>query len=136
GHLTGKHNRCSGNSGTSVRCCTGEAERRVSPVANRQAEGVVHERDCRPRENGRIIDCDDRISQGSPRDGRREVGAFRARRFRIRHQLYAAALRMTRNPADAEDLVQEAYAKAYAAFHQYEPGTNLKAWLYRILTNT
>lgn len=52
------------------------------------------------------------------------------------NQLYAAALRMTRNPADAEDLVQEAYAKAYAAFHQYKPGTNLKAWLYRILTNT
>lgn len=52
------------------------------------------------------------------------------------NQLYAAALRMTRNPADAEDLVQEAYAKAYAAFHQYTPGTNLKAWLYRILTNT
>lgn len=51
-------------------------------------------------------------------------------------QLYGAALRMTRNPADAEDLVQEAYAKAYAAFHQYAPGTNLKAWLYRILTNT
>ena len=51
-------------------------------------------------------------------------------------QLYGAALRMTRNPSDAEDLVQEAYAKAYAAFHQYRDGTNLKAWLYRILTNT
>ncbi len=51
-------------------------------------------------------------------------------------QLYSAALRMTRNPADAEDLVQDAFAKAYAAFHQYAPGTNLKAWLYRILTNT
>ncbi len=51
-------------------------------------------------------------------------------------QLYGAALRMTRNPADAEDLVQEAYAKAFAAFHQYRDGTNLKAWLYRILTNT
>nr|WP_198928397.1 sigma-70 family RNA polymerase sigma factor [Tersicoccus sp. Bi-70] len=51
-------------------------------------------------------------------------------------QLYSAALRMARNPADAEDLVQEAYAKAFSAFHQYKPGTNLKAWLYRILTNT
>ncbi len=51
-------------------------------------------------------------------------------------QLFAAALRMTRNPADAEDLVQETFLKAYAAFHQFEEGTNLKAWLYRILTNT
>src|ERR671913_223149 len=51
-------------------------------------------------------------------------------------QLYSAALRMTRNPADAEDLVQETYAKAYGSFHQFEQGTNLKAWLYRILTNT
>ena len=50
--------------------------------------------------------------------------------------LYSAALRMTRNPADAEDLVQETYAKAYASFHQFKPGTNLKAWMYRILTNT
>jgi RNA polymerase sigma-70 factor, ECF subfamily len=51
-------------------------------------------------------------------------------------QLYSAALRMTRNPADAEDLVQETYVKAFAAFHQFQEGTNLKAWLYRILTNT
>jgi RNA polymerase sigma-70 factor (ECF subfamily) len=50
-------------------------------------------------------------------------------------QLYSAALRMTRNPTDAEDLVQETFTKAFASFHQYEPGTNLKAWLYRILTN-
>src|SRR5476651_2047100 len=50
--------------------------------------------------------------------------------------LYTAALRMTRNPADAEDLVQETYLKAYRAFASFEQGTNLKAWLYRILTNT
>jgi len=51
-------------------------------------------------------------------------------------QLYAAAMRMTRNPSDAQDLVQETFVKAFAAFTQFEQGTNLKAWLYRILTNT
>ena len=51
-------------------------------------------------------------------------------------QLYAAALRMSRNSADAEDLVQETYMKAFASYHQFTEGTNLKAWLYRILTNT
>ena len=50
--------------------------------------------------------------------------------------LYSAALRMTRNPADAEDLVQETYLKAYRGFGTFKEGTNLKAWLYRILTNT
>jgi len=50
--------------------------------------------------------------------------------------LYTAALRMTRNPSDAEDLVQETYLKAYRAFGSFQSGTNLKAWLYRILTNT
>jgi RNA polymerase sigma-70 factor (ECF subfamily) len=55
--------------------------------------------------------------------------------LRYLDQLYSAALRMTRNPADAEDLVQDAFTKAFASFHQYQPGTNLKAWLYRILTN-
>jgi RNA polymerase sigma-70 factor (ECF subfamily) len=50
--------------------------------------------------------------------------------------LYTAALRMTRNPADAEDLVQETYLKAYRGFAGFTEGTNLKAWLYRILTNT
>ncbi|WP_290438800.1 sigma-70 family RNA polymerase sigma factor [Cellulosimicrobium cellulans] len=70
-----------------------------------------------------------------------EGDAARAARFerdalQYLDQLYSAALRMTRNPSDAEDLVQETFAKAFAAFHQYRPGTNLKAWLYRILTNT
>jgi RNA polymerase sigma-70 factor (ECF subfamily) len=50
--------------------------------------------------------------------------------------LYAAAMRMTRNPADAEDLLQETYLRAYRGFEGFREGTNLKAWLYRILTNT
>jgi len=61
---------------------------------------------------------------------------FEAEAMPFLDQLYSAALRTTRNPADAEDLVQETFTKAFAAFHQYRPGTNLKAWLYRILTNT
>jgi len=51
-------------------------------------------------------------------------------------QLYPAALRLTRNPADAEDLVQDTLAKAYTSFHQYTPGTNLRAWLHKILATT
>ncbi len=51
-------------------------------------------------------------------------------------QLYTAAMRVTRNPSDAEDLLQETFLKAYRAYHTFEAGTNLKAWLYRILTNT
>lgn len=51
-------------------------------------------------------------------------------------QLYSAAMRMARNPTDAEDLVQETFLKAYRAYDTFEEGTNLKAWLYRILTNT
>ncbi len=51
-------------------------------------------------------------------------------------QLYAAALRMTRNPADAEDLLQETFVRAYRGFPNFTDGTNLRAWLYRILTNT
>jgi RNA polymerase sigma-70 factor (ECF subfamily) len=80
----------------------------------------------------------------SPEDSRRappeETPEERQRRFvesaiPLLDTIYAGALRLTRNPADAEDLVQETFLRAYNAFHQFEPGTNLKAWLYRILTN-
>ncbi|OSZ60761.1 RNA polymerase subunit sigma [Streptomyces pharetrae CZA14] len=79
--------------------------------------------------------------QGISADTNAETTAERSARFErdaleFLDQMYSAALRMTRNPADAEDLVQETYAKAYASFHQFREGTNLKAWLYRILTNT
>ena len=61
---------------------------------------------------------------------------FEADAMQYAPQLYSAALRMTRNPADAEDVVQETFLKAYRAYDSFEAGTNLKAWLYRILTNT
>ena len=74
-------------------------------------------------------------------DQEHETPQERAARFErdampLLDQLYGAALRMTRNPADAEDLVQETFLKAFAAFATFRAGTNLKAWLYRILTNT
>jgi RNA polymerase sigma-70 factor (ECF subfamily) len=70
-----------------------------------------------------------------------ESAAERTARFErdampLLDQLYSAAMRFTHNPQDAEDLVQDTFAKAYASFHQYQDGTNLKAWMYRILTNT
>jgi RNA polymerase sigma-70 factor (ECF subfamily) len=61
---------------------------------------------------------------------------FEADAMQFAAQLYSAALRMTRNPADAEDVVQETFLKAYRAYDSFTEGTNLKAWLYRILTNT
>lgn len=62
--------------------------------------------------------------------------AFAAAAMQYAPQLYSAALRMTRNRADAEDLVQEAYLRAYRSYGTFEAGTNLRAWLFRILTNT
>jgi RNA polymerase sigma-70 factor, ECF subfamily len=72
----------------------------------------------------------------SDKDAAEQQARFERDALPFLDQLYAAAMRMTRNPSDAEDLVQETFLKAYAAFHQFEQGTNLKAWLYRILTNT
>jgi RNA polymerase sigma-70 factor, ECF subfamily len=61
---------------------------------------------------------------------------FEAEALPLLSGLYSAAYRLTRNRADAEDLVQETYLRAYRAFDQFQEGTNLRAWLYRILTNT
>jgi len=84
---------------------------------------------------------DESADGGQPAGESDETAEERATRFErdampLIDQLYGAALRMTRNPSDAEDLVQETYLKAYSAFRTFRAGTNLKAWLYRILTNT
>ena len=78
---------------------------------------------------------------GSAPDAAQETDAELTARFErdaipLLDQLYGGALRMTRNPADAEDLLQETMVKAYAGFRSFREGANLKAWLYRILTNT
>ncbi|MEY4434225.1 MAG: hypothetical protein RIR16_265 [Actinomycetota bacterium] len=65
-----------------------------------------------------------------------KIASFEAQAIPLMPQLYGAALRWTRNPSDAEDLVQETFAKAFGAWAQFQQGTNLKAWLYRIMTNT
>lgn len=65
-----------------------------------------------------------------------DIKHFEQDALALMDSLYGAALRFTRNPSDAEDLVQETYLKAFRAWRQFEPGTNLKAWMFRILTNT
>jgi RNA polymerase sigma-70 factor (ECF subfamily) len=65
-----------------------------------------------------------------------DQATFAEQAMPLMSSLYSAALRMTRNPADAEDVLQETYLRAYRGFGGFEQGTNLKAWLYRILTNT
>ena len=72
----------------------------------------------------------------TPKAGAQTRALFEEQALQYMDQLYAAAMRMTRNPADAADLVQETFVKAYLAFGQFQQGTNLKAWLYRIQTNT
>jgi RNA polymerase sigma-70 factor (ECF subfamily) len=93
-----------------------------------------------PGRLGSLVMTDESMNEGPERAPAGETVEQRSGRFEqdaLRHldPLYSAALRMTRNPTDAEDLVQETFTKAYASFCQYQPGTNLKAWLYRILTN-
>lgn len=98
-----------------------------------------------------LADTDDLFTDGEPDTGAIAVGAdgagraqpvadardqFEAQALPFMDQLYGAAMRMTRNPSDAADLVQETFVKAFASWASFTQGTNLKAWLYRILTNT
>lgn len=71
-----------------------------------------------------------------PKPDTEKLRSFEQQALPLMPQLYGAALRWTRNPSDAEDLVQETYAKAFGAWGKFEQGTNLKAWLFRIMTNT
>ncbi len=94
-----------------------------------------------PRVSVRVRTIGDAQREGNGVPTETEQQAERADRFErdampLLDQLYSAAMRMTRNAADAEDLVQETYLKAYGAFASFKEGTNLKAWMYRILTNT
>lgn len=86
----------------------------------------------RARENGA---AEGAAARTLPRDGALEE-RFEREALPLLREMYAAALRLTRKPADAEDLVQEAYLRAYRGFGGFEAGTNLRAWLHRILTNT
>ncbi|WP_285734062.1 sigma-70 family RNA polymerase sigma factor [Nocardiopsis sp. ATB16-24] len=81
------------------------------------------------------VEMDQTSTTGETRDEEQKLD-FATAVTPFADQLYPTALRMTRNPADAEDLVQETFTKAFANFHQFRTGTNLRAWLYRILTNT
>jgi RNA polymerase sigma-70 factor (ECF subfamily) len=81
--------------------------------------------------------ADAAASTAAATDAAQDLSArFTAEAMPLLDQLYGAALRMTRNAADAEDLVQETFLKAFAAYGRFKPGTNVRAWLYRILTNT
>ena len=121
-----------GNDATPATLAAAEAGTSITPVAD--PEAVAAEQ---------AIAGDDATQPGPESEVDVASESAEDRRLRFERdamqyvdQLYSAAMRMARNPADAEDLVQEAYTKAFSAFHQYKPGTNLKAWLYRILTNT
>ncbi len=119
------------------------------PIEERQIFGSLdlseRRADFRPTRTERTVlsdaAADEPADEGVAIEADVETDAQRTARFErdalpLLDQLYGAALRMTRNPADAEDLVQETYIKAFSAFSSFREGTNLKAWLYRILTNT
>lgn len=102
-----------------------DAARAVTPETPEASDGA----DERPDGAGEVVD----VATETPEE---RAARFERDAMPMVDQLYGAALRMTRNPADAEDLVQETVLKAYSSFASFRPGTNLKAWLYRILTNS
>ncbi|WP_253855861.1 sigma-70 family RNA polymerase sigma factor [Prauserella alba] len=108
------------------------------PSTQNSAEPATAETAERPSaETATPSDAPDRTAEAESPEGEQDrIARFERDAMPLIDQLYSAALRMTRNPADAEDLVQEAYLKAYSAFSSFKKGTNLKAWMYRILTNT
>jgi len=75
------------------------------------------------------------VVTSQPRSAQDDVRRFEEEALVFADPLYGSALRMTRNTADAEDLVQETYLRAFRAWDRFEPGTNLKAWLFKIMTN-
>ena len=83
-----------------------------------------------------MIDIDGSVPDTAQQSDAELTARFQRDALPLLDQLYSGALRMTRNPADAEDLLQETMVKAYVGFRSFREGTNLKAWLYRILTNT
>lgn len=108
-----------------------ESQLLVPPVVGR-AEAVV----AAALFSALMDETDPAVSARDLLDDDEQAAAFEDEALSHLDKLYAAALRMTRNPADAEDVVQETYAKAFGSRHTFTPGTNLRAWLYRILTNT
>lgn len=102
-----------------------------NPEKEKQGVGSFYMSTDESEENSQTAVSDNRVKHSAEL-----TASFERDAIPFLDQIYAGALRMTRNPSDAQDLVQETYIKAYRAFAQFQEGTNLKAWLYRILTNT
>ena len=126
---TGPHDDGSTRAAEAAPVLDGARPVTTAPPEQRATDGQV---DGRPDTDGQgelAVDQEQETAE-------ERVARFERDAMPLIDQLYGAALRMTRNPADAEDLVQETFLKAYSAFRTFRAGTNLKAWLYRILTNT
>ncbi len=115
----------------------GRSQSRVPAPTRRGQIKVVQNPDGAPSLGPRIVSpvAARRIRRAGPGDPSDLLVRFEEEAFPILGGMYGAALRLARNPADAEDLLQETALKAFQGFAGFEPGTNLKAWLYRILTN-